>query len=51
MQKVFAVTINYLIGALEEKIKFVFSIYDMDRDGYISNGELFKVFKGENKLT
>ncbi len=30
-------------GPLEDKIKFVFSIYDMDGDGFISNGELFKV--------
>ncbi|KAJ1679730.1 Calcineurin subunit B [Spiromyces aspiralis] len=29
----------------EEKIKFAFKIYDMDRDGYISNGELFMVMK------
>jgi len=33
------------IGPLDEKIKFVFSIYDMDNDGFISNGELFKVLK------
>ena len=25
--------------------EFVFRIYDMDRDGYISNGELFQVLK------
>ena len=30
-------------GPIENKIKFVFSIYDMDNDGFISNGELFKV--------
>jgi serine/threonine-protein phosphatase 2B regulatory subunit len=29
----------------EEKIKFVFKIYDMNGDGYISNGELFQVIK------
>ena len=29
----------------EEKIKFAFKVYDMDEDGYISNGELFKVLK------
>ncbi|VDM47163.1 unnamed protein product [Toxocara canis] len=27
------------------KLKFAFRIYDMDRDGYISNGELFQVLK------
>ena len=27
----------------EAKLKFVFSVYDMDEDGYISNGELFNV--------
>jgi len=26
----------------EKKLEFLFSIYDMDRDGYISNGELFQ---------
>lgn len=29
----------------EKKIKFAFNIYDMDKDGYISNGELFTVLK------
>ena len=29
----------------EEKIKFAFRVYDLDEDGYISNGELFKVLK------
>jgi len=29
----------------EEKLKFAFNIYDIDRDGYISNGELFMVLK------
>jgi serine/threonine-protein phosphatase 2B regulatory subunit len=29
----------------ENKLRFIFSIYDMDNDGYISNGELFKVLK------
>ncbi|KAI3404731.2 hypothetical protein KGF56_002434 [Candida oxycetoniae] len=28
-----------------EKLKFAFSIYDIDRDGYIGNGELFIVMK------
>ncbi len=27
----------------EKKLQFLFRIYDMDRDGYISNGELFQV--------
>ena len=27
----------------EQKLQFLFRIYDMDRDGYISNGELFQV--------
>jgi len=29
----------------EEKLKFAFKIYDIDKDGYISNGELFVVLK------
>merc|ERR1711983_415131 len=29
----------------ERRLKFIFRIYDMDRDGYISNGELFQVLK------
>ncbi|XP_057578432.1 calcineurin subunit B type 2 [Hippopotamus amphibius kiboko] len=32
-------------GDKEQKLKFAFSIYDMDKDGYISNGELFQVLK------
>ncbi|KAI3623706.1 CNB1 [Malassezia furfur] len=32
-------------GSREEKMHFVFKVYDMDRDGYISNGELFLVLK------
>ncbi|KAJ3334520.1 Calcineurin subunit B [Gonapodya sp. JEL0774] len=32
-------------GNKEEKLKFAFKVYDMDRDGYISNGELFLVLK------
>jgi serine/threonine-protein phosphatase 2B regulatory subunit len=27
----------------EEKLKFTFKIYDLNDDGYISNGELFSV--------
>jgi len=29
----------------ERRLQFIFRIYDMDRDGYISNGELFQVLK------
>ncbi|KRY21851.1 Calcineurin subunit B type 1 [Trichinella patagoniensis] len=32
-------------GAKQTKLKFAFKIYDMDRDGFISNGELFEVLK------
>jgi len=32
-------------GGREEKLKFAFKVYDMDRDGFISNGELFLVLK------
>lgn len=32
-------------GDKEQKLRFAFCIYDMDRDGYISNGELFQVLK------
>ncbi|KAI9653598.1 MAG: Calcineurin subunit B [Alyxoria varia] len=32
-------------GAKEEKLKFAFKVYDIDRDGFISNGELFLVLK------
>merc|ERR1711939_276704 len=32
-------------GNREEKLKFAFKVYDMDRDGYIMNGELFLVLK------
>ena len=27
----------------DQRLQFIFRIYDMDRDGYISNGELFQV--------
>lgn len=33
----------------ERRLQFIFRIYDMDRDGYISNGELFQVIA--KKLT
>lgn len=32
-------------GQREEKLKFAFKVYDIDRDGYISNGELYIVLK------
>jgi len=32
-------------GDKEAKMRFAFKIYDMDKDGYISNGELFQVLK------
>jgi hypothetical protein len=32
-------------GNKEEKLRFAFRVYDIDRDGYISNGELFIVLK------
>uniref|UniRef100_A0A060T7P1 Calcineurin subunit B n=1 Tax=Blastobotrys adeninivorans TaxID=409370 RepID=A0A060T7P1_BLAAD len=32
-------------GAQEEKLRFAFKVYDIDRDGYLSNGELFIVLK------
>lgn len=34
-----------LQGDKESKLRFAFRIYDMDNDGYISNGELFQVLK------
>uniref|UniRef100_A0A0X3PWY4 EF-hand domain-containing protein n=3 Tax=Schistocephalus solidus TaxID=70667 RepID=A0A0X3PWY4_SCHSO len=32
-------------GNKEAKLNFAFKIYDMDDDGFISNGELFQVLK------
>ncbi|WEW61952.1 Calcineurin subunit B [Emydomyces testavorans] len=32
-------------GNKEEKLRFAFKVYDIDRDGFISNGELFIVLK------
>jgi len=32
-------------GNKEGKLKFAFQVYDIDADGYISNGELFQVLK------
>ncbi|XP_066110785.1 calcineurin subunit B type 2 [Saccopteryx bilineata] len=39
-------TSNFSVrGDGEQKLRFAFNIYDIDRDGYISNGELFQVLK------
>ncbi|KAJ2617602.1 Calcineurin subunit B [Coemansia sp. RSA 1365] len=40
-------------GDKAEKLRFAFKIYDIDRDGFISNGELFTVLKmmSGNNLT
>ena len=32
-------------GDKKSKLRFAFQIYDMDNDGFISNGELFQVLK------
>merc|ERR1719199_2411650 len=32
-------------GSEEEKLRFAFKIYDINNDGFISNGELFDVLK------
>eukprot|EP01125_Pyxidicula_operculata_P000397 TRINITY_DN10428_c0_g1_i1.p1 TRINITY_DN10428_c0_g1~~TRINITY_DN10428_c0_g1_i1.p1 ORF type:complete len:182 (-),score=23.66 TRINITY_DN10428_c0_g1_i1:19-564(-) len=32
-------------GNKEQKLKFAFQVYDIDADGFISNGELFQVLK------
>jgi len=32
-------------GTKEDKLKFAFQVYDIDGDGFISNGELFRVLK------
>lgn len=32
-------------GNKEQKLRFAFQVYDIDRDGFISNGELFIVLK------
>ncbi|XP_064403849.1 calcineurin subunit B type 1-like [Halichondria panicea] len=32
-------------GDRDKKLKFAFRIYDIDQDGFISNGELFQVLK------
>ena len=33
----------------DRRLQFIFRIYDMDRDGYISNGELYQVKIGYTK--
>eukprot|EP01134_Creolimax_fragrantissima_P002807 CFRG2807T1 len=35
----------FIRGDKESKLKFAFRIYDMDGDGFISNGELYAVLK------
>jgi len=32
-------------GNKEKKLRFAFNVYDIDADGFISNGELFQVLK------
>lgn len=32
-----------MLGGDEEKLRFAFKIYDMNEDGFITNGELFTV--------
>ena len=32
-------------GKKEEKLRFLFQVYDINKDGFISNGELFAVLK------
>jgi len=32
-------------GSHDQKLRFAFQVYDMDGDGFISNGELFQVLK------
>jgi len=34
-----------LKGNKEEKLRFAFKVYNIDRDSYISNGELFIMLK------
>ena len=31
----------------EDKLRFAFRIYDIDNDGFISNGELFQVIQAQ----
>ncbi|GME82109.1 unnamed protein product [Ambrosiozyma monospora] len=32
-------------GSVDDKLRFLFKVYDIDNDGYISNGELFLVLR------
>ncbi|ODV84731.1 hypothetical protein CANARDRAFT_28876 [[Candida] arabinofermentans NRRL YB-2248] len=32
-------------GSVDDKLRFLFKVYDIDDDGYISNGELFLVLR------
>jgi serine/threonine-protein phosphatase 2B regulatory subunit len=32
-------------GSVDDKLRFLFKVYDIDNDGYISNGELFIVLR------
>jgi len=32
-------------GDIENKLRFAFRIYDIDNDGFVSNGELYQVLK------
>eukprot|EP00179_Madagascaria_erythrocladioides_P008468 CAMPEP_0198313136 /NCGR_PEP_ID=MMETSP1450-20131203/4260_1 /TAXON_ID=753684 ORGANISM="Madagascaria erythrocladiodes, Strain CCMP3234" /NCGR_SAMPLE_ID=MMETSP1450 /ASSEMBLY_ACC=CAM_ASM_001115 /LENGTH=230 /DNA_ID=CAMNT_0044016115 /DNA_START=93 /DNA_END=786 /DNA_ORIENTATION=- len=44
---------TFHVGTDEEKLRFIFRVYDINADGYITNGELFKVLKAMvgNNLT
>ncbi len=37
--------IYFNLGNIEDKYRIAFSVYDMDNDGYLSNGDLFKCLK------
>ena len=38
-------------GDTQTKLKFAFRIYDIDNDGFISNGELYQVVQSRLKCT
>ena len=38
-------------GSVDDKLRFAFAIYDIDKDGFISNGELFAVLKMRSLAT
>jgi serine/threonine-protein phosphatase 2B regulatory subunit len=40
-----AISVFSKISNYEEKLQFTFKIYDVDGDGFISNGDLFQVLK------